>query len=153
MILFFNSTRNNKGLTLPEIIISMVTLSILAGGFLSIFSFSAKANSQSYDISKATYVAQKQMEELYYLSISKNFMDSLNQLTATSGFSHTEDPPGSGKHFLSKTDDRGFEIDVSIDKTVHENKSDKVLIKVTKQGLLGPNEAEIETILVWSLDD
>lgn len=56
---------NEKGLTLAEVLASIVILSIILIAGLSIIIQSAKTNKTSENIIDATYIAQKEMENIY----------------------------------------------------------------------------------------
>lgn len=56
---------NNKGLTLLEVVASIVIISIILITFSSVFLQSKKANVASQNVVDATYTAQMTMEELY----------------------------------------------------------------------------------------
>lgn len=56
---------NEKGLTLAEVLASIVILSIILISGLSIIIQSAKTNKTSENIIDATYIAQKEMENIY----------------------------------------------------------------------------------------
>jgi prepilin-type N-terminal cleavage/methylation domain-containing protein len=59
---------NNRGLTLIEVIASLVIISIILLSFLGLFIHSKKTNVSSEGIQDATYEAQKAMEKLYTIA-------------------------------------------------------------------------------------
>ncbi|MFC4386282.1 prepilin-type N-terminal cleavage/methylation domain-containing protein [Gracilibacillus marinus] len=71
---------NQKGLTLVELLASIVILSIIIVTFTTFFIQSAKTTSMSSDITDATYVAQTEMEEIYHLSTTTTYDDTIQQL-------------------------------------------------------------------------
>lgn len=59
---------DESGITLVETLVSIVLLVLILTIFLSIFTQSAKMNKTSEEIVDASYLAQKEMENLYALS-------------------------------------------------------------------------------------
>lgn len=59
-----------EGLTLVEVLASIVILSIVITIFLAVFAQTAKTNKVSEEIVDATYLAQQIMEEIYELSLT-----------------------------------------------------------------------------------
>lgn len=57
-----------SGITLVETLISIVLLSLILTIFLSVFTHSATMNKTSEEVVDASYLAQKEMENLYALS-------------------------------------------------------------------------------------
>lgn len=72
---------NDRGLTLIEVIASLVIISIILISLLGLFVQSKKTNVSSEGIHDATYEAQKAMEQLYTLS---NKSGSIHNLGADS---------------------------------------------------------------------
>ena len=66
-------SRNVKGMTLIEVIASIVILSIIFMSFFSIFLSSKKVTVASEEIIDTTYIAQQTMEETYYITSNNNF--------------------------------------------------------------------------------
>lgn len=62
--------KKEKGLTLIEVLVSIVLLSLILIMFFSMFIQTAKVNNSSETIIDATYIAQTEMERIY--SYSKN---------------------------------------------------------------------------------
>lgn len=71
---------NQKGLTLVELLASIVILSIIVVTFTTFFIQSAKTTSMSSDITDATYIAQTEMEEIYHISTITTYDDTIQQL-------------------------------------------------------------------------
>lgn len=68
----FMQNRNEEGLTLVEVLASIVILSIVLTTFLLIYAQSAKTTYQSEETIDATYVAQTEMEKIYEISKNSN---------------------------------------------------------------------------------
>lgn len=69
-----NSLKDKKGLTLVEILVSIVILGILVGPFLNVFEFALESNKTSNRIADATFIANQRMEYLYDLCITKEMI-------------------------------------------------------------------------------
>jgi prepilin-type N-terminal cleavage/methylation domain-containing protein len=74
---------NEKGLTLIEVLASLVLLSIIVVSLLSFFTHSARSNNVSKSIMNATYTAEATMEEMYGVITSTK---SLNELIKPTGY-------------------------------------------------------------------
>lgn len=61
----FNDIRNDKGLTLIEVLASLVLLAIVITIFMTMMIQSTKIQKTSEDIIDATYIAQSEMEKIY----------------------------------------------------------------------------------------
>lgn len=61
-------SHNEKGLTLVEVLASIVILSIVVTTFLLVFTQTAKTTLQSEETVDATYIAQTEMENVYEMS-------------------------------------------------------------------------------------
>ncbi|MDL4841681.1 type IV pilus modification PilV family protein [Aquibacillus rhizosphaerae] len=85
---------SSKGMTLVEILASIMILSIIVVTFLTLFIQSARTNSISEDIMDATYVAQTQMEEIYNLSTTSeqniNVLQDQSSCDADTSYIFTE---------------------------------------------------------------
>ena len=60
--------KNEKGISLVEVLASIVILTLLLTTFLMMFVQSAKTNKKSEEIIDATYIAQTEMENIYAVS-------------------------------------------------------------------------------------
>lgn len=70
--------KNNKGITLVEVIVSIVLLSLVATPLLGAFSYGLKMERRSLVHALATYTAQMKMEEAYGMDedeLLSNYMD------------------------------------------------------------------------------
>src|SRR5690625_3684322 len=69
---------NENGLTLVEVLASVVLLTIIITIFLNVFMQSAKTNTTSEEIVDATYLAQTEMEKIYSKSIETKYNEREN---------------------------------------------------------------------------
>ncbi len=75
-LLKLSNMNNESGISLIEVVASVVILTIILLGFFGMFLQSAKTTQTSEEIVDATYIAQKNMEELYLQT--KNGVYSIN---------------------------------------------------------------------------
>ncbi|MEG0268490.1 MAG: hypothetical protein RR439_06470 [Carnobacterium sp.] len=66
------------GMTLVEILASILILSLIVTTFLSFFIQSAKTNKQTDSVNEATFIAQESIELLTYYSKTKTVEEALN---------------------------------------------------------------------------
>ena len=128
-MLFKNAKCKEKGLTLIEVILSLVILGIIIVPFLNMFIFSTMANRKSENILDATYVAQNIMEQRYNESKDGNEIPE-------DGEDEYPDPLGGGywvKEIISVEDNL-----VGVIVEVYSDKSKEKL------------EAQMETYLLWN---
>lgn len=71
---------NERGVTLLEILASIVILSIIVLTFLTFFINAARTTHTSADVMDATYQAQTEMEELYNHSATTNYGAMIDEL-------------------------------------------------------------------------
>src|SRR5690625_1535574 len=74
---------NQKGLTLIEVLVSIVIISIILLAILFVLLQIIRTNKTSQEIVNATYVAQKEMEEMYRVSQNEDFDAWINDLPST----------------------------------------------------------------------
>ncbi|WP_343842022.1 type IV pilus modification PilV family protein [Salinibacillus aidingensis] len=138
---------NEQGVTLVEVLVSFVILSIILVSLLSFFSQSARTNQTSEEILDATYMAQTQMEKLYQLSKDHSIAQGITQLK-DHNFANTIASDGQNSFHLEKQTSH-FWITVEINQT-EKDMDDlyNVLVKVYDQDKKRL-EAQMETILAW----
>lgn len=139
----FSHMNNQKGMTLVEIIVSIAILSIIIVTFLTFFIQSTKVNNVSKDITDSSYVAQSEMEEIYNLSNTMSYMDTItylsNAYTVNSSDSNYE-------YIFTKqiVDNNIYNIRITFS-TTDEVKD--VIVKVYNDS--NKLEAQLETKLLW----
>ncbi|WP_298470283.1 prepilin-type N-terminal cleavage/methylation domain-containing protein [uncultured Psychrobacillus sp.] len=69
--------KNQEGLSLVELLVAIIIITIILMAFLTYFLQSAKTGKSSEKIVDATYVAQTEMERFYELSLRINNSDKL----------------------------------------------------------------------------
>lgn len=139
----FKQMNNQDGLTLVELLGSIVILSIIVVSFLGFFIQSARTTKVSGEIIDASYIAQQQAEEIYNYSTDQNIDQLISQLQSE-GYSYHKS--GDTEEFSIAIDRYRVDLDLSPAKDSVGNRIEDLhtlLIKVfdsnNKQG------AQIET--------
>lgn len=138
----FSYSKDSKGFTLVEILVSITILSIIVVTFLTFFIQSAKTNTYSEDVLDATYVAQSEMEELYKLGTKVPFEEVNVELEKLSYPSFA----GAGSITSTKVID-DYTITLYIDKPGQKDNLGNVLIEVRNKS--GKMQAQMETTIKW----
>ena len=118
--------KNKRGISLIEVVASLLLISIILISFFGLFVQSKKTNSSSESISEATYIAQKEMEKIYILSKSSSLSNLstafLQGYTPTSIISANNSCSGT-----NKTDPTSYSAIYSFESVI-ENYTSKVTI-------------------------
>lgn len=78
-----------EGMTLVEVLASILLLSLIITTFLSFFIQAAKINNQTDTVNAATFIAQEQIELLTYYSETKSAEETLGLIEAESPSTHS----------------------------------------------------------------
>ncbi|WP_026676460.1 prepilin-type N-terminal cleavage/methylation domain-containing protein [Fictibacillus gelatini] len=138
------NSSSEKGLTLVEILVSIVILSIIIVSMIPMFIQSAKSNAISKNIMDSTYLAQKEMEEIINMnnnSVSPSITDLSNQILKK-GYSN--DASCSNCYGINKN---GHYVFIQI-----KNQSSdlgKVILKIYRDDKKNRQEAQMEMLLSW----
>jgi Tfp pilus assembly protein PilV len=139
-----NRRMSESGLSLVELLASIVILTLLLTTFLMMFLQSAKINKTSENIINATYIAQTEMENIYAVSVIEKYSERENAIV--------------GLEFLKIDSSDGW---ITFEKKV---KNTDRLIKVRFKNISGtmdrvivdvykmPNrvlQSKMENVLVW----
>ena len=73
-----------EGMTLVEVLASILLLSLIITTFLSFFIQAAKVNNQTDTVNEATFIAQEQIELLTYYSKTESVEESLKLIESDS---------------------------------------------------------------------
>lgn len=131
---------SNDGMTLIEILLSIVILTIVVLSFSAMFIQSARTNQQSESIMDATYVAQEYMEEIINLS-NGTFEEGVVQLKEKLGLARTSP---SSNEFTGERE--GYYIVININNATNGG---KLIVKVYNDKSHMKLKAQMETILDW----
>lgn len=81
------SLSGEEGMTLVEVLASIVLLSLIITTFLSFFIQAAKTNNRTDAVNEATFIAQEQIELLTYYATTKTVEETLDLMeTESNGF-------------------------------------------------------------------
>lgn len=138
---------DRKGMTLIEIIVSLALLAIIIVPFLNMLVQSTVTTKKSEVILDATYVAQSVMEELYLLSISYNFSDSILKLTENE---YIEEIVVAGKDYDYTKENDNYYVKIEIRGSKYEGNLVKALVIIYNNSSKDKLEAQMETILSWN---
>lgn len=139
----FSQINNQKGMTLVEIIVSIAILSIIIVTFLTFFIQSTKVNNVSKDITDASYVAQSEMEEIYHLSETMSYTDTITYLSNTY---HVNSSDSNYEYIFTKKIEDNNIYNISITFSTTDDVKD-VIVKVYNDS--NNLEAKLETKLLW----
>lgn len=103
---------NQDGLTLVELLGSIVILSIILVTFLAFFIQSAKTTKVSGEMIDASYIAQQQAEEIYNQTNYRNYAELINYLIE-SDYAHTHKADESIDELSIEKDDYRIELYLS----------------------------------------
>lgn len=134
-----NLLSSNKGLTLIEILVSIVILGIIVVSFITLFIHSARTNTISEKMLDATYIAQTQMEEFYHLkNLSNKDMTDL-------GFEKIEMNCDNDSCYSKESE--GYYIWTEFKHPTDRSQLVHVIIKVFNNHKKDKLEAQMETIV------
>lgn len=133
---------NEKGLTLVEVLASIVILSIVVTTFLLVFSQTAKTTKQSEEKVDATYVAQTEMENMYEMSQDYTLDETYKELN---GYTKTSD--GDWNRFEIDKEDGNFHITISFNEL--DTGMTRVVIEVESTIENDPTKAHMENLYKW----
>lgn len=134
---------NQDGLTLVELLGSIVILSIIVVAFLGFFIQSARTTQVSDEILDASYIAQQQAEEIYNLTDTMNYDQLINYFHDMEKFSEE------GDVYLTEID--GHRVELSI-YPVEENENvieDLYTLLIRVKDTDDKQTAQIETKLLF----
>ena len=130
--------KNNKGLTLLEVIISIAIIGIISTVTIPLFTMAIKSNSMSKSRLESTYTGMEAMELAYHLSKKIDFNDLEKELTEN--YDYTKD--SLNNRYIYKYDDKNY-VDI---KFIEEGNLISVIVNVYE------NEKSIkkyETLYSW----
>ncbi|MFS0822523.1 type IV pilus modification PilV family protein [Bacillus sp. 1P02SD] len=136
--------KNQSGITLIEVLASIVILSLIIVTIVPMFIQSSKANNLSKSITESTYLAESEMEEIIQLN-TKSASPSLSELSKQmNDYGYNTDLSCSTCYGMTK-DDRYVFVqlkDTSTDLV-------KVVLKVYRDSSKQKLESQMETIISW----
>lgn len=151
--------KSEAGVTLVELLVSIVILSILMSIFLGMFIQSSKVNVKSEEVIDATYVAQTEMENLYALSKETELNGREIAIIDVLGFPDVSNSEPDFQIFKKETD--AYEIKLKVEKNPFTDPTEadyhtmtRAVLKVTGNKVIvgDSTTAEMELLLQWEVD-
>lgn len=139
--------KGERGVTLLEVLASIVILSIIVVTFLTFFIQSARTTNRSEEVLDRTFFAQTEMEEIYHYSSLYDYETMIEVLKADSDFySGTDDQHQFTKH------KEGHRVDIIIGQSYNQDKLPiknlyTVIVSIYDQ--TDKKQAQIETKLLF----
>lgn len=143
--------KNENGLTLIEVLASIVLLMIIITIFLNVFIQSSQTNSISGDIVDATYLAQTEMERIYEKSLEVSYHKREMALT---DLGYQTDTTGDEWIVFKKEITLNYYANIKLQKhamTGSENMN-RVILTIHKGSAEEKQLALMENIVVWEAD-
>ena len=140
---------DEKGISLVEVLASVVILTLLLTTFLLMFVNSAKINKKSEEIIDATYIAQTEMENIYAVSKNPDFVDKKTAMESLYRYDTDKN--------LYHTDKNNMFIEVKFKDVMTQgndvsNNLVGIIVEVRKNQADDIIQAQMETILDWEAD-
>lgn len=142
--------KNDKGLTLVEVLASTILISLILMTFLMMFAQAGKTNVASEMIVDSTYTAQEEMEKIYGLSkkISPSNKASAFPTTQYETAKPVSKDEINWTEYTKKNTPSNEKIKVRIDTSVPNAKMTRVIVEVYEGAKTNPS-AKMENVLVW----
>lgn len=139
-----SSVNSEKGMTLVEILVSIIILSIIIVSLLSMFVQSSQTNRVSKNMMDATYLAESQMEEINNMNTSavSSSIDNLSSQLVAKGY--TQDNSCSYCYSLAKN---GHYVFVQLSNVSTD--LGKVIVRIYKDNKKTSQEAQMELVISW----
>lgn len=137
-----NIFRNESGLTLIEVVVSILILTLIITSFLMMFIQATKTNKASERIIDSTYYAQVEMENIHAISDTSSFEDRKTIMNKHLKYetldliNFIKNDGKSGKYFEVRLLERNELPIVDLLVKVYDSKG-------------GNLEAQMETVLLW----
>lgn len=138
--------KDEHGLTLVEVLASIVIISIIFISIITILTQTARTNKTSVEIIDATYLAQTEMENLYAIS-----RQGTNPVLDGSIYS-SEPDDGSWKVYHKQSADPDFFFEIR--KEDLADSMSRIVVRVYDKTDVAKSEprAQMETLLKWGAD-
>lgn len=143
--------KNELGLTLAEVLVSIVLISIVMLLFLMIFMNFMNISNKSEGVISATYVAQKEMERMYEFSK----MVPITKIEDSNDFDYTKIETD-GEWTVYKKEEEHYDIRLKIKKLATEENENIGLVHVfieIHDLSTDKLETEMENFLDWKEDE
>ncbi|AGK55096.1 hypothetical protein B1NLA3E_16760 [Bacillus sp. 1NLA3E] len=136
---------SEKGITLIEILASMVILSIIIVSLIAMFVQSSRTNAMSKNIMDATYIAETNMEEIYNIVVASTSYDIATAAIVSKGYTQASKTTTNAFYQKNVT---GHYVSIELVPTINSSLV-KVRVKVFKDNTKTKKEAQMEILLSW----
>ncbi|MBO1003382.1 prepilin-type N-terminal cleavage/methylation domain-containing protein [Pseudogracilibacillus auburnensis] len=140
---------NEQGLTLVEVLASIVILSIVLISFLMVFIQTIKTNQKSEEIIDATYLAQREMERMYDLSRELE-VSKRPEWFIEENYDHR---PSMDNWEVFSRSEEGTAYKIEVSWTDKGDQMTRIIIKVYDSNESTEPKAQMENLLKWRTDD
>lgn len=140
--------RNERGVTLVELLASIILITLILTTFITIYMQSARTLHTSDKIVDATYIAQTEMEKLYSVSVKTSYGMRESAIVSL-GYEKRSDA-GDWILFQKPAAD-GWTFQVRLQKRPEKENMNHVIVEVLRNSD-GGLEAKMENILHWGAD-
>lgn len=132
---FLKYIKDEKGVTLVELLAAIAILSIIVTAFLAFFIQAANTNSQTNHVNEATFLAQEEMEKVTHYSNENQTVEAMKEALNFENNTRTTNPSAG--------------VVISTDLTGPNEESDlyKIVVEVREGGKL---RAKMETRLPFA---
>ncbi|WP_423799232.1 prepilin-type N-terminal cleavage/methylation domain-containing protein [Neobacillus sp. SAB-20_R2A] len=140
----FSPANSENGMTLVEILVSIIILSIIIISLLSMFVQSSQTNRVSKNMMDATYLAESQMEEINNMNTSTDSpsIDNLSSQLLAKGYA--QDSSCSYCYSMPKN---GHYVFVQLKNVSAE--LGNVMVRIYKDDKKTSQEAQMELVISW----
>ena len=146
----FKKVQNEYGLTLIEVLASVVLLTIIITTFITIMIQSTQINYTSETMVDATYIAQTEMEKVYSKTKQEQYSIDFNDIQKAMediDYSYLEE-----QKFRKTAEETDYHILVEfkqLEEPTHENMN-QIIIKVYEKVINDKSlRAQMENVLLW----
>jgi hypothetical protein len=136
---------NENGLSLVEVLASIVILTLLLTTFLMLFLQSARTNKVSVDIIDSTYTAQIVMEKMYDLSLKTNY--SGREVAIIDQLNYTDKGIDDKGWTVFENDENPVEL-IKVRLKKGNGNMDRIIVEVFDKPEIVPR-AKMQNVLVW----
>ncbi|MEK5039119.1 type IV pilus modification PilV family protein [Sporosarcina sp. FSL K6-3457] len=139
-----NRYMQENGLSLVEVLASIVILSLILITFTMMFLYSAKTGKTSENIIDATYVAQTEMEKVYAASKGSDTASDIGYDPDSLRLPRPSSPSGNWNTYTKESDDGEFEIYLYVEVNGEDLK--RIIVDVFEDEV---HRARMQNVLIW----
>lgn len=136
---------NEHGVTLVELLASIVLITLILTTFITVFIQSAKTYKTSENIIDATYVAQAEMEKIYAVSVITNYGERESAMSEITGDNFPE-KEGDWLVYKDEKSEGNYDIKIKLG-------NDPITLDIENDGGSRQVETKMNRIIVEVSDD